>query len=206
MGKRPCGVSLTRESTAFAFRSQAAPAAWAVGSCDSVAPEAPSALAFGVLRRGTLIAITRAHRDALASFGAPPRQHGLAALGLHPLAKAVHLGTPAAVRLECPLRHLTPILLSSQQTTSACRRLHTPRNLDKQIKSINERCRIGQTPGSPARPRLACWGGNTAVSGKRSVRFAGWKLLNSQFKNLLTRIAIARSRKKFFHSAPRLLQ
>jgi len=62
-----------------------------------------------------LIAITRAYRDPLASLGAAPRQHGLAAFGLHALPEAVHLGTPAAIWLECPLRHLTPMLLSPQQ-------------------------------------------------------------------------------------------
>ena len=66
-------------------------------------------------RRPTLIAMTRAYRDPLASLGPPPRQHSLAAFGLHALPEAVHLGTPAAVRLECPLRHLTPMLLSPQQ-------------------------------------------------------------------------------------------
>jgi hypothetical protein len=64
-----------------------------------------------VARRRVLVAVSGADGDALASLGAAARQHGLAALGLHALPESVHLGTAAAIGLECPLRHLTPLLL-----------------------------------------------------------------------------------------------
>ncbi len=54
-----------------------------------------------------LIAVSGANRDALTSLGAPARQYGLAAFGLHALPKPVHFGTVAAIGLECPFRHLT---------------------------------------------------------------------------------------------------
>src|ERR1700674_1633195 len=47
------------------------------------------------------------HRDPLASLGAPPRDHRLAALGLHPGTKSVRLRAVTSVRLECALGHET---------------------------------------------------------------------------------------------------
>jgi hypothetical protein len=54
-----------------------------------------------------LIAVAGANRDALASLGAPARQYGLAAFGLHTLPESMHFGTVAAVGLECPFWHVT---------------------------------------------------------------------------------------------------
>jgi hypothetical protein len=61
--------------------------------------------------RARLVAISGADGDALASLGATARQNRLAALGFHALPESVHLGTAAAIGLECPLRHLTSLLL-----------------------------------------------------------------------------------------------
>ena len=47
------------------------------------------------------------HRDPLASLGAPPRDHRLAALGLHPGTKSVRLRAVTSVRLESALGHET---------------------------------------------------------------------------------------------------
>jgi len=54
-----------------------------------------------------LIAVSGTDGDALASLCAPARQYGLAAFGFHTLPESVRFGTVAAIRLECPFRHLT---------------------------------------------------------------------------------------------------
>src|SRR5437868_12497260 len=45
------------------------------------------------------------HRDALATLGAPAREHRLSGLGFHPAAKSVCFGPAAPVGLERALRH-----------------------------------------------------------------------------------------------------
>jgi hypothetical protein len=54
-----------------------------------------------------LVAIARAHGDALASLGAAAGQHSRSALGFHPATESVHLRTAPPVRLESTLRHET---------------------------------------------------------------------------------------------------
>lgn len=55
--------------------------------------------------KARLVAVARADRDTLTALGAPARKDRGTALGLHAGAKAVRLGTAAAVRLKCALRH-----------------------------------------------------------------------------------------------------
>jgi hypothetical protein len=57
---------------------------------------------------GELVAMTGADRDAMAALGAATRKHGGSALGLHSHTEAMRLGTVAAVRLKCALRHKNP--------------------------------------------------------------------------------------------------
>ena len=61
--------------------------------------------------RSGLVAITSADGNPLASLCATPRQHRSTAFGLHAGAEAVRLGTVAAVRLKCALRHGTLLLI-----------------------------------------------------------------------------------------------
>ena len=58
-----------------------------------------------------LVAISCAHRDALAASGASARKHGCSCICFHPLAEAVRLSTMAAVWLKCALRHETALLI-----------------------------------------------------------------------------------------------
>ena len=55
--------------------------------------------------RATLFSKTRFHRDPLAPLGAAAGKNLLAALSLHPHAKAVLLASLAPVGLERTLRH-----------------------------------------------------------------------------------------------------
>ena len=52
-----------------------------------------------------LVAETWFHRDPLAPFGTTAGNNSLTALGLHAREKAVLLGSPAPVGLECTLGH-----------------------------------------------------------------------------------------------------
>jgi len=47
-----------------------------------------------------------AHGQFVAAAGPTARQHGPPVLGLHALAKSVHLGALAIVRLKSPFRHI----------------------------------------------------------------------------------------------------
>ena len=73
----------------------------------------------------SLLAEARFHRDALASLGAPAREHCCSALGLHPRSKAVLFRTLTPVRLKCALGHEKSLLLVSSMAYG-------------QTKSINE--------------------------------------------------------------------
>lgn len=57
-----------------------------------------------------LVAVARAHSDALAALRAAAGKHSGPGLGLHAASKAVNLGTTAAVGLKCALRHGTALL------------------------------------------------------------------------------------------------
>jgi hypothetical protein len=62
-----------------------------------------------------LLAETGLYRDALASLGAPARNHRASALGLHTRAKSVRLRAAATVGLECTLRHYETALLTGNK-------------------------------------------------------------------------------------------
>src|SRR5450755_4752587 len=59
----------------------------------------------------TLLTETRFHRDPLAALGAPARDYGATALGLHSSTKSVRLRAMTPVRLKCALGHETSLLL-----------------------------------------------------------------------------------------------
>jgi hypothetical protein len=62
-------------------------------------------------KEGKLLTETRFYGDPLAAFGAPARDHGAAALGLHAGAKSVRLRTVTPVGLERALGHEKSLLL-----------------------------------------------------------------------------------------------
>jgi hypothetical protein len=64
----------------------------------------------------TLLSESGLDGDTLAPLGAAPGKHSLAALGLHPAAKAVLLAAAAAVGLKCALRHEKSRLLVRKMT------------------------------------------------------------------------------------------
>jgi hypothetical protein len=52
-----------------------------------------------------LLAEAGLHGDPLSAFGAPARDHGLPAFGLHTRPESMRLRAMTAVRLKCALRH-----------------------------------------------------------------------------------------------------
>jgi hypothetical protein len=58
-----------------------------------------------------LVAEAGADSHTLAADGATAAQHGCAALGLHPRAKAVSLNPLAAIGLKCALGHKNALLI-----------------------------------------------------------------------------------------------
>ena len=61
-------------------------------------------------KAGGLVAISCAHRDALAALGAAARQNCSSAFSLHAAAKPMGLRAAAAIRLKCALRHGSALL------------------------------------------------------------------------------------------------
>ena len=74
----------------------------------------------------SLLAEARFHRDALASLGAPAREHCCSALGLHPRSKAVLLRTLTPVRLKCALGHEKSLLLVSSMAYGQTKSINEP--------------------------------------------------------------------------------